>query len=537
MLNPELDLLLRSMTRVIYVVTDEEDRVVNDIKVALTSGKIPAFVQVYNGALGMLEAEAYLTDLKTRALNADKATKSPIVALENFYKQDPQNQLNFLIVTDPQHYLRNAEFVRRVLNVIHQVRADHKTIKSIIFLGPELVIPPALSTYVHVVRQGTLTDTEIQELLTSLQPKLKNPVPEQAYTWLRGLTTYEVESAISHSVVKTRRDPEMPRRIDEACIQEYKRRRIQSTDLLNLIDTSEMTFDRVGGLDRFKQWARETRYSWTPRGKAYGLKPPKGVLCVGVWGCGKSLSVQCLGSAWGLPVIQLELGKLRASAVGQTESNTYRILSYLEAMAPCIAWVDEAEKSFSGAQSSSYSDAGTTSRALGILSTWHQETKAEVCLALTANSLTTLPVEFTNRISERFFFDLPSEDDRVDILKIHLAQRGHLTEEQIEDFNLRILAKTSEGMVPREMEQAVEAALRKSFVEGKEHLDFEILNEELRTKPRILKTMDDELRRVLDWVGYDPDTDDGLRARYASTRKSVNTLHILEGGAAAASKS
>jgi SpoVK/Ycf46/Vps4 family AAA+-type ATPase len=196
----------------------------------------------------------------------------------------------------------------------------------------------------------------------------------------------------------------------------------------------------------------------------------------------------------------------------------------------CICWVDEAEKSFSGAQSSSYSDAGTTARALGILSTWHQETKAEVCLALTANSLKTLPVEFTNRISERFFFDLPSEDDRIEILKIHLKKFGNLTAEQIAEWNLRSLAETADGMVPREMEQAVDAALRKSFYEKKPGLDYDLFEQELRSKPRILKTMDAELKEVIDWVGYDEASRDGLRARYASTKQSTSTLKILKGG-------
>jgi SpoVK/Ycf46/Vps4 family AAA+-type ATPase len=241
--------------------------------------------------------------------------------------------------------------------------------------------------------------------------------------------------------------------------------------------------------------------------------------------------VKALGQAWGLPVVQLELGKLRDPGVGVTEANTYRVTRFAEAMAPCIIWADEAEKSFAGSHSSSRSDAGTTSRSLAILSTWLQETSAEICLAMTTNSLGTLPVEFTNRMSERFFFDVPSEDDRVDILKIHLATVGRLSKAQIAEVNLRRLAEVSENMVPREMEQAVEAALRKSFVLGRPSLDCEVLEQELRTKPRILKTMDTEVREVINWVGYDETSRDGLRARFASTRQSSNTARLLlEGG-------
>jgi SpoVK/Ycf46/Vps4 family AAA+-type ATPase len=133
-------------------------------------------------------------------------------------------------------------------------------------------------------------------------------------------------------------------------------------------------------------------------------------------------------------------------------------------------------------------------------------------------------------MSERFFFDVPSEDDRVDILKIHLATVGRLSKAQIAEVNLRRLAEVSENMVPREMEQAVEAALRKSFVLERPCLDGEILEQELRTKPRILKTMDTEVREVINWVGYDETSRDGLRARFASTKHSSNTTRLLEGG-------
>jgi hypothetical protein len=182
----------------------------------------------------------------------------------------------------------------------------------------------------------------------------------------------------------------------------------------------------------------------------------------------------------------------------------------------CVVWLDEAEKSLSGGQSSAMSDAGTTSRVIGILSNWLQETTAQVCLALTANSLKTLPVEFVNRMDERFFFDLPSEEERVEILKIHLRKRG----QDPENFQLAELAEHAVNMVGREIEQAIGAALIESFHAGCDALSPELLAKELQSKPRIFKTMVDELKEVLDWVGYDPDIGDGIRARFASKRRS-----------------
>jgi SpoVK/Ycf46/Vps4 family AAA+-type ATPase len=539
-MHPDLKRNLNCMTYVNYVVSDEEDRVINAIAnsfVKKADSKGPqkgprSSVKIYNAAFGLIPVEQYQVSLHSRSLARDGDHGNIIKALEAIYAEDTQDRVHYYLITDPERYLQNDEVVRRILNIIHQVNSNIKIVKCLYFIGASLVIPPKLASYVHVIREDNLADEEIQEILDGLTPKTREKLPSEAFTWFRGLTAYQVTSAAGQAIGTTKKDPDPKKRwaITQEHILQYKRERVRKTDLLKLIDTSDFSFDKVGGLDRFKAWAQEKRHAWSKKGKEFGLRPPRGVLCVGVWGCGKSLSVKALGHAWGLPVVQLELGKLRDPGVGVTEANTYRVTRFAEAMAPCIVWCDEAEKSFAGAQSSSRSDAGTTSRSLAILSTWLQETSAEICLAMTTNSLTTLPVEFTNRMSERFFFDIPSEDDRVDILKIHLSTVGKLSKAQIAEVNLRRLAEVSENMVPREMEQAVEAALGKSFVLDKPCLDCEVLEHELRTKPRILKTMDTEVREVINWVGYDETSRDGLRARFASTKHSSNTTRLLDGG-------
>jgi SpoVK/Ycf46/Vps4 family AAA+-type ATPase len=327
-------------------------------------------------------------------------------------------------------------------------------------------------------------------------------------------------------MILTKKDPDPKKRkvIDPKFISDFKRRQIYKTDLLTVVDTNK-TFDMIGGNDRFKEWALKTRNSWTEEGQKFGLKPPKGVLCVGVWGCGKSLSVQAMGSAWKLPVVQMEIGKLRSSAVGETESNVYRAIRLIESVAPCIVYIDEAEKSLAGSHSSSQSDAGTMSRTIGILSNWMQETDAKVCMAMTANSLKTLPIEFINRMDERFFFDLPNDEERIAILKIHLKKRG----QDPENYQLAELAEKAKHMVGREIEQAIDAGMVDSFDAGKDILDPEILSKILESKPRIFKTMVDELKEILDWVGRDDVTGEGIRARFASARHG-ESFKLIQGG-------
>lgn len=530
-MHPELKLCLKALNRAVYYVTREEDRVIREIDSALTnSPKNKAKVFVYSQPFGVIESQQLFTNWQTRSVGAAPPEQNPVAAFQKIYSDDSQDNKHFYIILDPERWLNDANCVRYILNILNQLRADPRIIKCLIFVGSRLVMPAKLQHFFQVIREKPLSDAEILENLSGVGQELKRPVPPGAEEWFRGLTSAEIETAIAQSIVKTKSDATNPKRIDQGIIQDFKRRRINNTELLELVNVDDTSFERVGGADRFKKWVDETKPSWTREGKKYGLKPPKGVLCVGVWGCGKSLSIKAMGNAWKLPVIQLELGKLRSSGVGDTEAAVYTVTSYLEAMAPCIAWVDEAEKSMAGGASSSFSDAGTTARTLGILSTWHQETKADVCMALTANSLRTLPVEFANRIDDKFFFDLPDTDTRVDILKILLRDETLLSAEDIKKFPLRKLAEASHKLVPREMGQAIRAALRRSFYDNKANLDPGILEAELKTRPRILNTMSSELKEVLDWVGWDNDLKEGIRARFASTKQSDATLAILEGG-------
>jgi len=230
-----------------------------------------------------------------------------------------------------------------------------------------------------------------------------------------------------------------------------------------------------------------------------------------------------MGAAWGLPIVRLEMGRLRSSGVGESEANVYRVIHIIESIGECVVWCDEAEKSLSGGQSSAQSDAGTTSRTIGILSTWLQETKTNLCFVMTANDVAKLPSEFVNRADERFFFGLPSDLDRVDILKIHLRKLGQDTAK----YNLADLSEKAQGMVGREIEQAIKSALMESFVQERDHLDEGLLGDELVTKPRILRTMVDEVRGLLEWVGFDETTQDGIRARFASIPEQGGGLKLV----------
>lgn len=503
-MSHEFSFYLNCITRLIYVVTDEEDRFLNQLRDGLRAEGQVDNVRVYNAAFGLLKLSDLLDDWRRREHKIDKDTLSIHDALTAIYKDNGTLASKYYVLTDPERWLADLHVQRRVLNLLHQMHNDSDTAKVLICVSGRRFIPEKLARYTEVVYDAGLGADEILKVAVETCAALDTPVPGGVEEMFKGLTSFEVQAAVIQGY---KRDGLK----DRNALARYRFRQLKKTDLVQFVD-SNTTLDQVGGAARLKKWAEVMRAAWTPEGLAFGLEPPKGVLLVGVWGSGKSISAKALGATWGLPVIQLEMGKLRTAEVGGTEANVYRAIRIIEAMAPCLIWVDEAEKTMAGSHSSSHTDAGTTSRAIGIFSTWLAETKAPVCLAMTANSLKTLPVEFVNRMDDRWFFDLPSTEDRIDILKIHMSKRR----QDPKRFDLAALAERAKLLVGREIEQAIKAALITSFCAGKKALDEDLLAIELERKPRIVKTMVAEINETLEWVGFDPEVDDGVRARFAA---------------------
>jgi SpoVK/Ycf46/Vps4 family AAA+-type ATPase len=332
-LNPDLYFHLRSLSRLIYFVTEEEDRTL--VKLAETLKEHEDRVQVFNAAFGMQPLKNLLADWSRRTHTENAAIPDIHRALIQIYKDEPLSNKNFYVITDAERWLVDPHVQRRILNIIHQLHADENTVKILFFISNKLVIPSKLQRYIEVVHDRGLTEEEYSEEIANIALKLRTKAPKGIERYFKGLTSFEVDAAIAQSVVKTRKDVDK-RRIDPKYIGEFKRRQLNKTDLLNYVDVSAYGFDQIGGVKRFKAWAEATKACWTEEGAKFGLEPPKGVLAVGVWGCGKSLSVKALGNAWRLPVVSLEMGRLRSSGVGESEANVYRAINLIESVAPCV---------------------------------------------------------------------------------------------------------------------------------------------------------------------------------------------------------
>jgi SpoVK/Ycf46/Vps4 family AAA+-type ATPase len=214
---------------------------------------------------------------------------------------------------------------------------------------------------------------------------------------------------------------------------------------------------------------------FSPEAAALNLKPPSGILLVGVQGCGKSLAAKCIARQWELPLLKLDAGRLYDKWSGESERKLRQAIDLAESMAPTVLWIDEIEKGF-GSFGSGESDGGTSQRIFATLLTWMQEKKAQVFLVATANDVFKLPPELMRkgRFDEIFFVDLPQPKERQTIFEIHLRHRRQAPEQ----FDLPALVDASEGMSGAEIEQAVVSSLYASL-HAKRPLDTAMLLQEL----------------------------------------------------------
>ncbi|HET6397051.1 MAG TPA: AAA family ATPase [Pseudoxanthomonas sp.] len=253
-------------------------------------------------------------------------------------------------------------------------------------------------------------------------------------------------------------------------------------------------FDEVAGAGRLKRWIGQRRAAFAGSAPP-GLDPPRGVLLLGVQGCGKSLLAKAIAGALGVPLLRLDFGTLYAKYHGETEQNLRAALASAEQLAPCVLWIDEIEKGVSA--DAGDGDGGVSRRVLGYLLTWMAERKAPVFLVATANQVRHLPAELLRkgRFDEIFFVDLPGPDARVELLRIHLAGRGL----DPQAFALPALAAASHGFSGAEIEQAVVSGLYAAHAEGRA-LDTELLMQEIRGTRPLSMLMAEQVQALREWA-------------------------------------
>lgn len=298
---------------------------------------------------------------------------------------------------------------------------------------------------------------------------------EQLVQTLRGLTCTEAARVVASCIHDdyTLNADDLPRLI------EAKRNILQSTGCLESI-TVNMAVDEIGGLDNLKRWLARRRGGLTVQAREFGVDPPRGILLLGVQGCGKSLCAKAVAADWGMPLLRMDPGVLYQKYIGESENRLRDALAQAEAIAPAVLWIDEIEKAFASASAES-SDGGLSQRMFGTLLSWMQDHRSPIFMVATANNITALPPELMRkgRFDEVFFVDLPAAHVRRDILKIQLQRRKR----EPQRYPLDEIAAATEGFSGAELEQMVISALYAAFAENRELTAQHLLAEAKATRP------------------------------------------------------
>lgn len=499
-LAQELQTLIRARYPILYIVSGEELRVQEVLLGVARERQKKLFEWSYT--TGLVPAGTSIQSQKNR----NSATRDPLVALDQVIDQvDPA----IYVFKDFHPFLSKSNFaaIRRLKEIALHLKNTHKTI---ILLSATQEIPTELEKEITVLNfplpdraeLGALLDRIIEDVRQFAQVRidLDDAGRDRLLGAALGLSLNEAENVFAKIIVKDER-------LSGDDVNEVfseKQQIIRKSGLLEYYATDE-TFGSVGGLPVLKDWLEKRAVAFGQRARDFGLPPPKGVLLLGVQGCGKSLCAKAVSSLWQLPLLRFDMGRMFGSLVGSSEENVRKAIAVAESVAPAVLWVDEIDKAFVGSQSSGTTDGGTTARVFGTFLTWLSEKTAPVFVVATANDISQLPPELMRkgRLDEIFFVDLPDPAEREAIFRIHLDRRRRSPAA----FRLPELVEASQGFSGAEIEQAIISALFDAFAENGELATDHVL-EALRQTVPLSRTMDEKLAQLRLWA-------DG-RARHAS---------------------
>jgi hypothetical protein len=486
----ELDLLIRSRYPVIYVRTSEEERTCNVAANIARAQKKNLFQWSSTEGLRMVE------NFHGGQMPGGDEMRQPVAALEAIL-QDTGRAI--YIMKDLHAFLDDRATIRKLRDLYQNLKRSYKTL---IILAPVKEIPPDLEKELYFVNMPLPDVAMLRKLLQDIAATLQqdgriridgaDTLVHHIADAALGLTLDEAERVFFKAIA---RDAKLSQE-DAQFVRDEKRQVVQKSGLLEYYEAVE-DLGNVGGLKLLKAWLRRRARAFEPKARDYGLPAPKGLLLLGVQGCGKTLAAKAVAGSWGFPLLRLDMSRIFGSLIGSSEDNMRRALETADAVSPCVLWIDEIEKTFSGIESSGMSDAGTTARVFGSFLTWMQDKTGNVFCVATANSVSRVPPELLRkgRFDEIFFVDLPNADERKEILAIHLTRRRR----KPDAFDLPGLVKRSEGYSGAEIEQAILSAMYDAYDENREVGTRDILRAMESAVP-LSVTMREDIEQLRHWA-------------------------------------
>jgi hypothetical protein len=481
----DLKTLILSFHPVIVIDTVEEDRVEELLGAAARELGLTHYVWSVNRGLEEVPGQKRI---------AAQWTQSPLELLAHIEGMTIDALYH---LRDFGHHLDTPQVVRQFRDLAKTFAERHSTL---VITGRNIQLPPEIEHQVVPFELRMPSRDELRPVLRSvvrsLQQRGKVPVTlsdaetDRFLDALSGLTLNQARQAIARAALDDQKlDAE-----DIAGALERKAEILRRDGLLEYYPAEDNPFD-LGGFGRLKQWLARAETGFSEQAQQMNLSPPRGILLVGVQGCGKSLAARWIARHWKLPLVKLDVGRLYDKYIGESEKNFRRAIGLAESMAPCVLWMDEIEKALAQGGSGS-EDGGVGRRIFGAFLTWLQEKQGGVFVVATANDLDRLPPELIRkgRFDEIFFVDLPTAEEREAIFRIHLEQRR----QDPAGFEMAPLLDASEGFSGAEIEQAVVSTAYRALHE-ETALDSRLLVDELNaTVPLSVSRMEEigALRRI-----------------------------------------
>ncbi len=493
----EINALLRARTPLLWIVTREEARAEQYLfEAAASAGYI---ARTWDTAAGFCridgKQESFGGPDISEAFAAIKARSESVGFTERgvWIMRDAQAWFEGLPGAQPMRFLRN---LARSLPGVPRERAQ-----AIIVLTTSAAIPQALAAHATVINWPMPDREEIAAILDaaldSLPEEIKasaapNGTRDAAIDAAVGLTGDQAQSCYATSLVQLRR-------IDPALVSREKRRVIAGEGVLEWFDPIPGGIEAVGGLDLLKGWLAQRRLAYSPKARAYGLPAPKGALLVGPPGTGKSLTAKAIATAWGVPLLRLDMGALKSKFVGDSEANIRKAFGVIGAIGRCVVWIDEIEKAMAGASDGS-ADGGVSTDALGAILNWMQERQGEAFVVATANDVSKLPPELMRkgRFDEVWFLDLPTLGERGDILDAALKANGRGVWGNSDD--IEEVAKATDGFTGSEIAAIVPDAMFAAFSDGEREIETGDLLAATKSVVPLSKTAAEKIMALREWA-------------------------------------
>lgn len=516
-----LKVLLNSSTPIVIIETVEEVRAVELVRMASAELDLPVFE--WNIADGLTRSGSNtpvvsqssairpdvissLRDQGQRGLAASAAleqaqvignTREPVQVLAHLASMTIES---VVVLKDFHRHIDDPVVVRRLRDVAQRFCSNRRTL---VITGPAVPLPAELACLVEFLDLPLPDASRLRQIVEStfaalakthsLKRKLDDAGLQSVAENLRGLTEEEAERAISQAIIAHYGlTSEMITEVLEA-----KKSLLGRSGLLEFIDVPG-NFGGVGGMENLKRWLQQRAGAWEEPARNFGLEPPRGVIILGVQGCGKSMCARAIAGQWQLPLVKFDNAAIFDKYIGESEKRIKKLFEVAEQLAPAVLWIDELEKVFAGSgPSSASSDAGVSSHVLASFLSWMQDRTAPVFIAATSNNVSALPPELIRkgRFDELFFVDLPNLSERREILSLQL--KSH--KQDPARFDLEKVAAAAKGYSGAELNAAVQTALYSAFGD-KRPLTTEGLLQAIQSTVPLSTTRAEEIQALRLWA-------------------------------------